>query len=354
VCDAMGNEGNGDGSIGTMLTPADADSIISVGAVNYSKLLAGFSSTGPTNDARTKPDIVSPGVSVYCALTPNSYWSVNGTSLATPLAAGAAALMLSARPELTPIQVRDALRATAEPLIDTVRFPASPNNFTGWGLVNAFTAALSFGPVFANAPAVSVFDTTSVVAINVVSKFGLNPASVNIHYAIGASSSYDSIPMSLDSTMFFQGSGRYKIALPYETLGTIVKFYITASDSASQAYQSPAAVLGTVWQLAYGTTDVRSFVLVPKKFDLMQNYPNPFNPTTKITFDLPQREHVNIIVYNVLGEKVATLLDEIVEAGTATTRAPVVFAAANLPSGVYFYRIVTPSFIATKKMLLLR
>ena len=57
VCDAMGNEGNGDGVIGTMLTPADADSIISVGAVTFSKLLAGFSSTGPTNDGRTKPDV---------------------------------------------------------------------------------------------------------------------------------------------------------------------------------------------------------------------------------------------------------------------------------------------------------
>jgi len=356
VCDAMGNEGNGDGTIGTMLTPADADSIISVGAVNYSKILAGFSSTGPTNDARTKPDVVSPGVSVYCASTASasSYFSQNGTSLATPLAAGSAALMLSARPELTPIQVRDALRATAEPLTDVVNFPLSPNNFTGWGLVNAFSAALSFGPIFSNAPAVSVADTTSVVAINVVSKFGLNPASVKIHYAIGASSVYDSIPMTFDSTMFFQSSGRYKVVLPYETLGTIVKFYITASDSASQAYQSPAAALNTVWQLAYGTTDVRPFVVVPEKFALMQNYPNPFNPTTKITFDLARREHVSIIVYNVLGEKVVTLLDAVLDAGTATTRAPVVFDAANLPSGVYFYRIVTPSFIATKKMLLLR
>jgi hypothetical protein len=261
--------------------------------------------------------------------------------------------MLSARPELTPIQVRNALRATAAPLLDTARFPTSPNNFTGWGLINAFSAALSFGPVFANSPAVSVIDTGSVVAINVVSKFGLNPASVKIHYAAGASA-YDSIPMTLDSTMFFPTSGRYKVALPYETLGTIVKFYVTASDSAAQSYQSPAAVLGTVWQLAYGTTDVRSLVVVPKKFALLQNYPNPFNPSTKITFDLPQREHVSIIVYNVLGERVATLFDAVVDAGTAATRAPVVFDGANLPSGVYFYRIVTPSFIATKKMLLLR
>src|SRR5262249_54096746 len=112
VCDAMGNEGNGDGIVGTMLTPADADSIISVGAVTLAKQLAGFSSTGPTNDGRTKPDVVSPGVGVYCASTagPSSYFFQSGTSLATPLTAGSAALILSARPELTPVQVRDALR----------------------------------------------------------------------------------------------------------------------------------------------------------------------------------------------------------------------------------------------------
>ena len=196
--------------------------------------------------------------------------------------------------------------------------------------------------------------TTSVVAINVVSKFGLNPAGVKIHFAIGSSSAYDSLAMTPDSTMFFPTSGRYKVTLPRETLGTLVKFFISAADSAMQSYQSPAAILGKVWQLAYGTTDVQPIVLIPKGYALLQNYPNPFNPATHITYDLPRREHVSILVYNVLGERVATLLDEMVDAGTSHSRPPVVFDAASLPSGVYFYRIVTPSFTATKKMLLLR
>src|ERR1041385_3890271 len=65
VCNAMGNQGNGNGVVGTMLTPADADSIISVGAVTFSRHLTSFSSTGPTNDNATKPDVVSPGSSIY-------------------------------------------------------------------------------------------------------------------------------------------------------------------------------------------------------------------------------------------------------------------------------------------------
>jgi len=116
----MGNEWNGDGIVGTMTTPADADSVISVGAVNFDGRLAIFSSTGPTNDGRIKPDVVAPGVNIYHARVPgpDTYGYSQGTSLATPLTAGAAALLLSVRPELTPVEVRDALRSTAAP-IDT-------------------------------------------------------------------------------------------------------------------------------------------------------------------------------------------------------------------------------------------
>lgn len=355
VCDAMGNEGNGNGTIGTMLTPADADSIISVGAVSFSKQLAYFSSTGPTNDGRIKPDIVSPGISVYCASTagPGSYFYVQGTSLATPLAAGSAALILSARPELTPIQVRDALRNSAEPLVDAVNFPTSPNNFTGWGLINAFKAALSFGPVFSNTPVVSGVDTTSIVGITVVSKFGLDPTTVMIHYAVGSSSVYNALPMAVDSSMFFPTSGRYRITLPRESLGTLVKFYVSASDSGANSYQSPPPVTGTVWRLYYGVPGIQPLPLLPYAYALYQNYPNPFNPSTKIMYDLPRTERVIIKVYNVLGEFVATLVDEVLDAGVAASRQPVLFDGSNLPSGVYFYRIITPSFTATRKMMLI-
>lgn len=138
VVTAMGNERNGDGTTGTLITPADADSIISVGAVRYtspdSGALAYFSSTGPTNDGRIKPDVVAPGVDVYVARPDSGFWSGSGTSFATPLTAGVAALVLSAHPGLTPMQVRDALRNTASNA-------STPNNFYGWGEVNALAAA---------------------------------------------------------------------------------------------------------------------------------------------------------------------------------------------------------------------
>ena len=89
---------------------------------------------------------------------------------------------------------------------------------------------------------------------------------------------------------------------------------------------------------------------LPEKFSLLQNYPNPFNPSTKIDFTIPQSSFVNIKVYNILGEKVATLVNE--------TKAPgnykVNFNAANLPSGIYFYKLHAGSFTESKKMILLK
>jgi serine protease AprX len=140
---AMGNEGNYQSArkTGTLIAPADADSIVSVGAVSSGGFIASFSSTGPTSDGRTKPEVVAQGVSVYSASGSNGYTFASGTSLSTPLVAGVAALILSAHPTLTPMQVRDKLMQTARALYDTAAgMKARPNNFFGWGMVDALEA----------------------------------------------------------------------------------------------------------------------------------------------------------------------------------------------------------------------
>jgi hypothetical protein len=90
--------------------------------------------------------------------------------------------------------------------------------------------------------------------------------------------------------------------------------------------------------------------ITPNEFTLKQAYPNPFNPVNKIQFDLPKSVFVSLKVYNVLGEEVATLLEENREAG----RHDVEFSGSKLPSGVYYYRLTAGSNVDTKKLLLLR
>ncbi len=88
----------------------------------------------------------------------------------------------------------------------------------------------------------------------------------------------------------------------------------------------------------------------PNTFALEQNYPNPFNPTTNIKFALPKTADVTLTIYNMLGQKVNTLINEKMTSGFHV----VPFDASNLSSGMYIYRIQAGSFTSTKKMLLIK
>ena len=85
-------------------------------------------------------------------------------------------------------------------------------------------------------------------------------------------------------------------------------------------------------------------------FSLYQNYPNPFNPSTKIKFQISKLSDVKLVVYDIPGREVATLVNEKLKAGTYEVE----FEGKSLPSGVYFYSFVTESFKETKKMVLIR
>jgi hypothetical protein len=89
---------------------------------------------------------------------------------------------------------------------------------------------------------------------------------------------------------------------------------------------------------------------LPTAFTLEQNYPNPFNPSTTISYGLPRRWHITLVVYNTFGQQVATLVNESQEAGYYDVR----FDGSGLASGVYLYRLRAGDYIATKKVLLLK
>ncbi len=88
----------------------------------------------------------------------------------------------------------------------------------------------------------------------------------------------------------------------------------------------------------------------PIGFQLSQNYPNPFNPSTKISFDIPESGNVSLIIYNVLGQQVKTLVNNFMEAGTHTIN----FSAEGLQSGLYFYKLESSGLNQVKKMTLLK
>jgi len=133
VCVAAGNEGNG--SWGTISAPADADSVLTVGAVSVDSLAGSFSSYGPSSDGRIKPEVCAVGVQATLLYPNGSIVRSNGTSFATPLLAGMAAALWSALPNENAMQIRERIIRSAHlyPNYDT-------GNKMGYGIPDAWAA----------------------------------------------------------------------------------------------------------------------------------------------------------------------------------------------------------------------
>ena len=94
---------------------------------------------------------------------------------------------------------------------------------------------------------------------------------------------------------------------------------------------------------------------LPTEFALHQNYPNPFNPDTDIKFDLPEDSHVKLEIFNILGQKVNTVVDEDMRAGYRSVKWNGTDNNGHqLSSGVYFYRLIAGDNVFTRKMMMLK
>ncbi len=107
---------------------------------------------------------------------------------------------------------------------------------------------------------------------------------------------------------------------------------------------------GTILKSSFGEVGVRDKNEIPTVFSLQQNYPNPFNPGTKIIYSIPQTSFVTLKIYDILGNEVATLVNE----EKALGNYEVEFNASKLSAGVYFYKLQAGKFVQTKKMMLLK
>ena len=169
-----------------------------------------------------------------------------------------------------------------------------------------------------------------------------------------------------DSTVFYDsipadGPFRYSSKYIYATTQRLgitsgLKTFVNTghtldNDAAKQddAYKSSSTWLLTL--LKPSTLGVQNEQrIVPTSISLLNNYPNPFNPSTTIRYQLPSMMHIRVSVYNIIGQEVATLVNEIKDAGEYS----VTFDASRLASGLYLYQLKAGSFVQTKKMLLIK
>jgi len=345
VVSSMGNEGNQAGSI---IAPADGDSVISVGAVYGDGQLVSFSSIGPTYDGRKKPDVVAMGsgvTGVNPSSTTNPYTNyLSGTSFASPLTAGVAALILSAHPYLNPIQVRDAIRNTADN-------SGNPNNEYGWGLVNAYEAIYYHGLFFSNLQDVSTDSRGHKVTINIFSKKAILQNSLFLYYSV-----YDNpfIKIKLDASAT---ENEYHTWIPEQSPGIKIKMYFSAIDETNDFKMHPYDAPDKFFTFfAFDSTVNEEETPKPtSNFTLYQNYPNPFNSVTKIKYDVFDPCRISLVIYNATGQLVKSLMNQYHSPGPYSADWDCRNAhGVTVSSGVYYYKLEAGTFQQTKKLLVLR
>ena len=224
ICtNSAGNEGDGTCTLGI---PADAEHIITVGAVDANGNRADFSSVGPTYDGRIKPDVMAMGEGTYVASGYGNWWPYyngNGTSFSNPVLAGAVACLRQARPNASVQQICDALRAAGNNA-------NNPNNYDGYGIPD-FVAALNMidnvvDEMVGENDILSVYPNPSKGVVRVALKEGVDWSNMTVYDNIGRIIVNTINISELETVLNNLGSGVYTVKVDSEKGSQTVKVVI--------------------------------------------------------------------------------------------------------------------------------
>ncbi len=335
--------------------PGEADSAIAVAAVTPEGEIASFSSRGFGGRERIKPDVAAQGVKNYGADATGEtrIASAQGTSLAAPMVTAGVALLLSARPDLTPWEVRTLLYRTSS-------HANEPDTAYGYGIMNVEEALkeLSREQPIVGVPKVMEYKGNIAIAAWI-----LNEA-----HAVGTSSIKSNSPFTSDVRLIvrFTETGEILELDNPQPVSGLATWLIPASDI-QQPYTSPAELELTFIEAGSGAV-IRQMILnastdrsagpstlceeVPLPVTSVATVtPNPFTGSTYIKYILERESVVSLRIYNTLGEEVAELLgDEAIGPGYHY----VPFEPQGLPGGAYYYILSVDGERHSQHMIYLR
>jgi serine protease AprX len=283
---SAGNEGSN--SWYYITAPADGDSVIAVGGVRADGSHWPISSYGPSADGRIKPDLMAQGQTVYSAspaLT-DQYTYISGTSAACPLAAGAAAILLSADSTLTVMQLYELMKSTASQA-------QNPDETMGYGLINLMKGITQ------------ILDGEVVQLSNFTAYAdrGRNVLNWTVDSMLGIKQWV--IERQTTPAEFYEiGRLEMPIGEVYPANLSFVDVDISGGEFCRYRLQVELSA-GNVFIL--DTLDVQSSS--PRQTDLYQNFPNPFNSTTQIIFSLDRPQRIRLLIYDGNGRMIRTLVD---------------------------------------------
>ena len=355
VCSA-GNEGNK--SWRYITPPADARDVISVGAVQKSGERAAFSSLGPSFYSRLKPDVMALGANVSMVNPAGEGYTTNGgTSFSAPLVAGVVAQILSVHPELTPLQIMEALHSTASRA-------NAPDSLSGWGIVDAVNALTYWGPAFGK---IFHVDRSRDDAVRISAGFLGGPAvdstSIKIHWRPESAINFTFEAMSPVANEQYQSQD-----IPVFR-DELTEFYLTVANKAGDLTFFPDTAGGHYFSIDYlgripGFDEAHLLPPNPgNNFYLFHPFPNPFvasaNQSIRLAFDLQEDAYVELNIYNMLGQIVARPLAETLLLPGAGFRdwSGVDRQGHRVATGVYFlvakFRQMNGKVVIKKRKLLL-
>lgn len=324
--------------------PAAYEPVISVAATNYNDEKAPYSNYG------IRVDISAPGGQllsgdpyggVYSTdLSSNfdAYSFKQGTSMASPHVAGVAALIASQFPGITNDELVARLLSSADD-IDYLNFPIAGR--LGSGRVNAFRALTEDPPPVR--PGLILPENEAVDLVTSVEfEWEAVSSAATYHFQLSREEDFSSIFLNLP--------GLTETTLLRHGFDTESTFYwrvrgVTSNGTEGLWSVTNSFTTGTVVNIDNGeVTDV------PQSITLSQNYPNPFNPVTQIAYELSEPADISINVYNVTGQRVATLYNGLQQSG----RHQVAFDGSSLSSGVYIYQLRTSEKVLNRKMVLVK
>jgi subtilisin family serine protease len=351
---AMGNGGPGPS---TLVTPADAESVVAVGAVDSGGEVAGFSSRGPNAHGVIKPDVCARGVGTACASASarSAYTSVNGTSLATPLIGGLVALLLEAHPDWTPRQLQESLHRSG----DQAR---EPDDARGWGIPDGLVALGAID---------SIDSESSQLAVRSVSWVeDEDPGSAVLRDSLASPGQRGRLRIVLVNEGDHPARAAWlALALPPRGIvagGDSVRveevepgrsITLAAGPALAVADDHPTPRLERLLlrfrtdpgMVYYRTVDLP--IVAP--FWQGSPYPNPVVGLRELTLDLeePRKGPVSLTVFDVAGRIVARpFIDLPVSHGTRLRWTP----GATLTPGVYYLRVETGGGVRRGSFVLLR
>jgi hypothetical protein len=355
-------------SWGHIVAPADADSVISVGAVQADGLLAGFSSPGPTYDGRIKPEVCARGLYVACALSKHktAYGYMSGTSLSTPLVAGVAALLLEIHPEWTPMNVRDALMMTASQSF-------SPDNDYGWGIINASAAS-------------QVTFSDFVLDMLMIDDDSNGESRGNGNALIEPGECIELFPILINKSSQFYSKMNATIETTDKNIQIINNFIHLGDYGPGERKTGDESFLVAIRDSIPPNAEVSLSLFIradkelitkfnpslkifqsvsgvvprtentfPSDFHLYPIFPNPFNLQTVIRYRLVTESEISVKIYNISGQYIRKLVSDKQAAGNYQ----IVWDARDdaglfVTTGTYLCRLQTPCYQSIQKVIFLK